>query len=208
MLSHNEVETAEDSDLNALRAEGRDALARIFQQMQPSLHRMLQLRLGRMSKREDESDVLQNTWLEAARRLDEYLADPRVSVTVWLRRITRQVFTRMWRTHMTTEMRAMDREQPLQKISFDDSGEALATELSASMPSPASVVIQAEMKERLRELIADMSEGDREILALRHLEALSICDTADELNISLEAAGKRYQRAILKLSRAFGSPNR
>ncbi|MCR9201575.1 MAG: sigma-70 family RNA polymerase sigma factor [Planctomycetaceae bacterium] len=208
MLSHNDVETADNSDLNALRAGGRDALAEIFQQMQPSLHRMLRLRLGRMSKREDESDVLQNTWLEAARRLDEYLADPRVSVTVWLRRITRQVFTRMWRTHMTTEMRSMDREQPLQKIAFDDSGDALATELSASMPSPASVIIQQEMKERLRELIADMPDGDREILALRHLESLSIRDTADELNIGLEAASKRYQRAILKLSRAFGSPDR
>lgn len=206
VLSQNKVESADDSDLQALRLGGRDALAQLFQNMQPSLRKMLRLRVGRMGKREDESDVLQNTYLEAARRLDEYLADPRVSVNIWMRRLTRQVFTRMWRTHMATEKRAMDREEPLMRISFDDSGEALAVELSASMPGPASLIIQQEMKDRLQQLISEMPDGDREILALRHLEALSIRDTADELQISLEAASKRYQRAVLKLGKAFGTP--
>lgn len=206
VLSQNKVESADDSDLQALRLGGRDALAQLFQNMQPSLRKMLRLRVGRMGKREDESDVLQNTYLEAARRLDEYLADPRVSVNIWMRRLTRQVFTRMWRTHIATEKRAMDREEPLMRISFDDSGEALAVELSASMPGPASLIIQQEMKDRLQQLISEMPDGDREILALRHLEALSIRDTADELQISLEAASKRYQRAVLKLGKAFGTP--
>jgi len=158
-----------------------------------------------MGQGEDAADVLQNAYLEAARRLDEYLTTPQVSVKIWLRRLTRQVFTRMWRSHMSTEMRAMNREVGLLRVSFDDSGEALATELSASMPGPASEIIQQEMKDRLLRMIGEMSDGDREILALRHLESLSIRDTADELQISLDAASKRYQRAVLKLGQAMGT---
>ena len=200
---HNDLK--DDPGVATLRAGGCDSLATIFQTMQPSLRRMLRLRLGRMGQREDTSDVLQNTYLEASRRLDEYLAAPQVSVNVWLRRLTRQVFIRMWRSHMSTEMRAMDREEGLFRVSFDDSGEALASELSASMPGPASEIIQQEMQDRLQQMIGEMSDSDREILALRHLESLSIRDTADELEISLEAASKRYQRAILKLGQAMGT---
>ena len=195
----------DDPDLTRLRAGGCNTLAEIFQEMQPALERMLRLRLGRMGQREDTADVLQNTYLEAARRLDEYLTTPQVSVKIWLRRLTRQVFTRMWRSHMSTEMRAMNREVGLLRVSFDDSGEALATELSASMPGPASESIQQEMKDRLLRMIGEMSDSDREILALRHLESLSIRDTADELQISLDAASKRYQRAVLKLGQAMGT---
>ena len=49
-----------------------------------------------------------------------------------------------------------------------------------------------------------MDPIDREILALRHFEELTNAETAEELEISVQAASKRYVRALTRLQKVLG----
>ncbi len=64
-------------------------------------------------------------------------------------------------------------------------------ELAESMISPGSQIANADLAERVRSMIAEMPDLDREILLLRHVEEMTVSEAAAELNISVEAAKKR-----------------
>src|SRR5262245_10844504 len=68
------------------RAGDRDALNEIFARHRDRLRRMVEVRLDwRLQARLDASDVIQEAYLEAAGRLDEYLRDPKLPLFLWLR---------------------------------------------------------------------------------------------------------------------------
>ena len=82
----------EDNDL-LVRLEAGDelALADLFTRHRERLRRMIRLRLDRrLQGRLDLSDVLQDTYLEVARRAHDYLAQPTMPPFLWLRFLTGQ----------------------------------------------------------------------------------------------------------------------
>jgi hypothetical protein len=69
-----------------LRTGGRRALATIFDGYRDRLRRMVELRIDpRLRARIDASDVLQEAFIDVARDLDAYLADPKLPPLLWLR---------------------------------------------------------------------------------------------------------------------------
>jgi RNA polymerase sigma-70 factor (ECF subfamily) len=65
--------------IEALRHGGRRALAMLFDQHRNRLRRMVELRLDpRLRGRLDASDVVHEAFLDVARDLDAYLADPKL----------------------------------------------------------------------------------------------------------------------------------
>jgi hypothetical protein len=72
----NESRVNEDL-LERVRAGEEAAFAALFAEAAPRLRRMVRLRMDRrLQGRVDASDVLQEAWLDAARRLPEYAANP------------------------------------------------------------------------------------------------------------------------------------
>src|SRR5271169_6209882 len=72
--------------IERLRAGDRRALADLFQRHRDRLRRMVELRMdARLQGRIDASDVLQDGFLDVAKRVDGYLSDPRLPVFLWLR---------------------------------------------------------------------------------------------------------------------------
>jgi cytochrome c-type biogenesis protein CcsB len=72
--------------LERLRAGDRRALADLFQRHRDRLRRMVELRMDeRLQGRIDASDVLQDGFLDLAKRVESYLSDPRLPVFLWLR---------------------------------------------------------------------------------------------------------------------------
>jgi hypothetical protein len=62
------------------------ALAALFERHRDRLRRMVELRLDpRLRARLDASDVVQDAFLDVARDLDAYLADPKLPPLLWLR---------------------------------------------------------------------------------------------------------------------------
>jgi RNA polymerase sigma-70 factor (ECF subfamily) len=181
--------------------ERKQILAEIFMGHRDRLRSMVHLRIDRrLRARVDPSDVLQDAFIEAQKRLDQYLAasPSPMPFYLWLRRITAQKLIDVQRFHLA-EKRAAERE-----VEEDPGGvpqassEAMALAIIARGPSPSEVAAQGELKSSLEAALDRMDSDDREVLALRHFEDLSGPETAQLLGISVEAARKRYLRALEK----------
>jgi RNA polymerase sigma-70 factor (ECF subfamily) len=160
----------------------------------------------RLIGRIDASDIVQETYLEASRRLPEYLRDTEVPIFLWLRFLTNQRITAAHRTHLGAEKRSARREADATRM-FRPSAEkdALSFEFSGRLTSPSLAAARREMQDSMHDIMSSLEPMDREILSLRHFEELSNTETARELRISPAAASKRYIRALERL-RAVAQP--
>src|SRR5262245_41563439 len=185
----------------ALHAGGVEALAKLFEQHASRLKQMVRLRLDRrVQGRVDASDVLQEAYLEVAKRLPKYLENPTLPFYLWLRLLTGQKLVDIHRAHLGTKMRDAGQEVSLQLGAFPEaSSVSLAAHLLGKMSSPSQELIRAETQLRVQEALNSMDPMDREVLALRHFEMLSNDETAEVLGISKQAASNRFIRALKRL---------
>ena len=159
------------------------------------LWRMLYVRLDRrLATRVAPDDVLQETFLDVARRIGEYLAEPAVPFYVWLRFLAVQRMQMVQRVHLGARMRDVSQE-----VAPPASSESMAGQLVSRMTSPSQAAIRHELQARLRAALDEMDPLDREVLALRHFEQLSNAEAARVLNLHESAASKRYIRAVRRL---------
>ena len=159
---------------------------------------MVRLRMDRRVRaRVDASDVIQDTFAEASRRLNDYMKNPSVTFFVWLRYLATQQLQMQHRHHLGVQARDARREVALFGGGLPEAKSAvLAAQLLARLTSPSTAAARAEMKVNLLAALDAMDPIDREILALRHFEQLSNSETAQVLNISTTAACNRYVRAL------------
>ncbi len=182
------------------------AFIELFSVHRERLRRMVQLRMDRrMSGRVDASDVIQEAFAEAADRYDEFVEqDDDVSSFVWLRFLTAQKLAHFHRRHLGAKARDVRREVPLgRQCCVDASSLAIAEHLAGDQTSPSQALVRKERKDRLMVTLAETSDTDREIIALRHFEQLSNREAAETLNISEDACYRRYIHALQRLRRAL-----
>ena len=104
--------TVQDTaELERLRKGGEQAVADLFARYRDKLHRMIVLRLdGRVARKVDSEDVLQDAFMETARRIQDYIDRPSVPFFVWLRQITAQVLIDTHRRYLAAQMRDVRQE--------------------------------------------------------------------------------------------------
>lgn len=200
--------TSDDSgETSALltRAAGGDeaALNELFGRYRERLKRMVRLRLNRrLAGRVDDSDVLQEAFLEASRKLGDYLKDRPLPFFLWLRHLTGQKLIEVHRRHLGAEMRDAGREVSLHRGALPAANSmSLAAQLLGRLTSPSQAAVKAEMRIKLQHALNNLDPDDREILALRHFEQLSNVEAAQVLEIETSAASKRYLRALARLQK-------
>jgi RNA polymerase sigma-70 factor (ECF subfamily) len=187
--------------IDRLRGGDRGALAALFDEHRDRLRRMVELRIdARLRARVDASDVLQEAFLDVARDLDAYLADPKLPPLLWLRLHVGRRLTTLHRQHLGTKMRDAGLEIALyQGASPAASSAALASMLLGRHTSPTQAAQRAERLLRVQEALNSLDPIDREVLALRHFEQLGHAEAAQVLGITQEAEAKRYFRALKRL---------
>jgi RNA polymerase sigma-70 factor (ECF subfamily) len=191
--------------LDRLRAGDDQALGELFMLHRDRLWRMLYVRLDRrLARRLAPDDVLQEAYLDVARRIGEYLADPEVPFYVWLRFLTTQRLQMLQRAQLGTQMRDPGLEVALADGRMPSaSPDSMAGQLVSRMTSPSQAAIRNELQMRLRAALDEMDPLDREVLALRHFEELGNNEVAQVLGISRDAASKRHMRALRRLKAIF-----
>jgi RNA polymerase sigma-70 factor (ECF subfamily) len=148
----------------------------------------------------DSSDVLQEAYLEAARRAREYIAQPTMPPFLWLRYLTGQKLLELHRHHLGVRMRDAAQELSLRhRATPQATSVSLAEMLLGRLTSPTRAARRAEMQLKLQELLNTMEPLDREVLALRHFEEMSNGEVAQVLGLSKTAASNRYIRALGRL---------
>jgi RNA polymerase sigma-70 factor, ECF subfamily len=173
----------------------------------PRLRRMVALRLDpRLHGRIDPSDVIQETYLEASARLREYLHKPTMPFFLWLRFLAGQKLVTLHRHHLGRQMRSAHREVSLYRGRLPEaSSAALAAQLLGHETRPSEAAVRAELKVRLQEALNSMDPLDREILALRHFEQLSLAEAAEVLQVTESGACRRHMRALKRLKEILSS---
>ena len=190
-----------DDLLPRARAGDAAALGALFAHYRGRLRQMVRLRLDRrLAGRLDASDVLQEAYLDVARRFPEYVAAPAVPFYVWLRELTGQRLIDLHRQHLGAKKRDAGQEVSLYRGALPQTSSAsLAQRLLAGLTSPTQAAVRAEMQLQLQEALNSMDPMDREVVVLRHFEELNNVETAAVLGIEPSAASKRNLRAIRRL---------
>ena len=184
------LKTAEPISLEALFTEHRRRLLA-----------MIRFRLDhRLAKRFAPEDVLQESYLAAAKRLKHYDPEAWSSPFLWLRAVVNQTVIDLHRRHLGAQKRDAARETGI--LSLAPAGAtslSVAFRLLGGAPSPSAEVIRDDLLLRVQQAVAEMDDLDREVLALRHFEELTNKEAAEALGIGEKAASMRYVRALKRL---------
>ena len=193
----------DDTELLLKNAQAGDqtALNNLVDLHRGRLAKMVKTRLNpKIKQRVDQSDVIQESLLEAAKRLPEYLAAPRSPFFLWLRQIVGQKIIDVHRRHLGAEARDAKLEISIDRPAVPVATSiCLAAQLLGRLTSPSGVAIRRETEHALQDAINELEPLDREILALRQFEELTNVEAAAELNIEPAAASKRFVRALKRL---------
>jgi RNA polymerase sigma-70 factor (ECF subfamily) len=182
-------------------------MTELFSRYRQRLQQMVRLRMDlRLQGRFDPSDVLQEVYLDFARRLPEYTDDPKLPFFLWLRFLTAQRLVDLHRQHLGAAMRDASLEVPLYRGALPQaSSVSLAAQLLGRLTTASQAAIRAETQMRVQQALNNMDPLDREVLALRHFEMLSNEEAAQVLGIKASATSKRHIRALKRLKEILGS---
>jgi RNA polymerase sigma-70 factor (ECF subfamily) len=187
-----------DQLLDAVRRGDAQARGRLLERHRPKLRRMVAVRLDRrLAARLDPSDVVQDSLLEAAARMDEYVRDRPLPFYPWLRRIAADPLADARRRHLHAGRRSVGREEPPGLPG--ESVLELAERLLAPASAPSARLRRRERRQRVRAALESLPERDREVLVLRYLEDLSTADAAAVLGVGEGAVKMRLVRALQRL---------
>jgi len=183
--------------LERARGGNRSAFEALFDRHRRRLLRAIALRLDRrVAARVDASDVLQETYIEAFRRLPTYLDREEMPFYLWLHWIAREKVLGMHRRHLGAGKRTMLHEVPLMPA---DNSAALVSGLIGRLPTPSQELAKAELAEQLRVALGELDSDERDLILWKHFEQLSAREIARLLDITEAAANKRYLRAVERL---------
>ena len=155
---------------------------------------MVDIRMDpRLKARIDSGDVVQEALLEAFRRIDEYLVDRPIPFYPWLRQIAMNRLIDLYRKHIRADGRSVDRE----RAAGGDSSVSVQHHFGAGDDtSPSEHLARTERIQFVEAVLTQLTEADRELIVMRHMEQLSTRDVAAILKISEGAVKTRLVRAL------------
>jgi RNA polymerase sigma-70 factor (ECF subfamily) len=191
------------------RARGGDtgAVGELLGRHRKRLLRLVDLRMdNRLRGRIDASDVVQEAYIEAARRLSECPRNSEVPFFVWLRFLTTQKLAELHRHHLHVKARDANRDVSIFGGQLREASSALlAAQLLGRATAPSKAAMRTEYHCRLRQALDSMESSDREIIVLRHFEQLSNVETARVLGLNESTASTRHLRALKRLKRILSA---
>ena len=156
----------------------------------------------RVATRLDAEDVLQETYLDAEKRIASFDPDKASSTWVWLRLVLGQTLADLHRRHLQAGARDVQREAPLGGVP-GGSSLGLSERLVAKLTSPSGAAMRDELLLGVRRALDEMDPTDREMLVLRHFEEASNAEVAELLGVPQSTASSRYLRALTRLKQAL-----
>jgi len=190
--------------LNQARGGNEAALGQLLESYSRYLTLLARLQIGRrLQGKVDPSDVVQETFLEAHRQIENFRGNTEAELIAWLRRILAGQIALTLRRFLGTKGRDMKLEREL-AAQLDQSSQALDGGLVASYSTPSQHASRREQAVLLAEALDKLSEDYREVIILRHLEGLSFNEVATRMERSEDSVQKLWVRALASLRRTLG----
>lgn len=173
-------------------ADYRNDFAGLVSRYSPVLFRVA---LRRLRNVEDAEDAVQDALLSAYKHLGQF--EGRSQLSTWLTSIVTNVSRMKLRQCLRREMVSLDQN-------YENEGTGLANKLKDAGPNPETNCAQAEMNEKLRRALDQLSPKLRSAIQLRVLEGLSMREAANGLGISTNTLKSRLTRGRATLTLLLG----
>lgn len=191
------AETIEKLVENAILGD-ENALADLFHRYKRQLRSMIAFRMDHKLKgRVDPSDVLQEAYLDLAKKLPDFESKG-MSFFVWLRLVVSERLLITHQHHLKVQKRDAAKEVRV-AANGNASSMILAEHLLGKYTSVVGKAIKIEQQVKLKSVLDQMDETDREVIALRIFERLSNTEAAEVLGLTKQTTSKRFFRAIERL---------
>jgi RNA polymerase sigma-70 factor (ECF subfamily) len=154
--------------------------------------RVFQLALGMMKDADEAMDISQETFVRVHRYLPTFKGDS-------------SFFTWTYRIAMNLCLDAQRRRNRGERIDVSEGDEAEIEAAmdppSAALAGPQRAVLNSELKDKIEDALAGLSENHRAILLLREVEGLSYEELAKVLGIRKGTVMSRLFHARLKMQK-------
>ncbi len=172
------------------------AVSKLLAAYHPTLRARVDARMNRAlrSKLEPE-DILQQVYLEAFRRIDQFEERGQDSFLSWVLTILDNKIIDAGRA-IHRQMRDVAREVPPRNARGTASYWNLLDQLYADVRTPSQVVRRDEAVGALLACISHLSESHRQVIQLRFLQGHSVSDVAHKLDKSEAAIVALTKRAL------------
>jgi RNA polymerase sigma-70 factor, ECF subfamily len=150
-----------------------------------------------LQSKADPSDLVQEALLKASMRFGQFRGASDAELAGWLRQILARCLADFVRRYRTRGRRA-GREQPLEQL-LNRSSQAMERVLANNHASPSDSAQRRDLGVVLSDALAELSEDQREVIVLHHLEGLGWDEVARRMGRSAGGARMLWTRALKQL---------
>lgn len=177
-----------------------------FNQFRHSLLLLARTQLGPQLRRKiDESDLVQQTLLEAHQHAGQCLARTSAERFAWLRRILNNNVLDAVRCY-TTGKRAISREVDWEQ-QIRDSAMRVESWLADRQSSPSRLAERSEQLSELADALAQLSPSQREAIEAHHLRGAALAEVALQMDRSEAAVAGLLHRGLRQLRQVMSGNN-
>jgi RNA polymerase sigma-70 factor (ECF subfamily) len=198
----------DEPDCEALLASARageaGALGQLLERYRAYLALLARLQIGRrLQGKADPADLVQETYLEAARHFPRFRGETEPELAAWLRQVLGCCVAHLLRRYCATQARDVRLERAL-AAELDQSSRAIDRGLVADGSTPSQRASRREQAVLLADALDRLPPDYREVVILRHLAGLTFPEIALRMGRSLDSVEKLWVRALPRLRRALG----
>lgn len=188
--------------LHQARTGSGESLGRLLQLYTNYLKLLVLAQMQRnLRVRVSPSDVVQETFFEAHRDFGQFRGQTSGEFVAWLRRILVNNLCRVVEQHVMAEKRDVRREVSLERLatSLEQSTARLEAVLPDPGSSPSAGFHRRELELALADQLAELPTDYRDVIVLRHIEALPFDEVGRRMERSSGAVRMLWLRAIKML---------
>jgi RNA polymerase sigma-70 factor (ECF subfamily) len=187
--------------LREARLGSAEALGRVLDQYRPYLRLLARLHVAaRLQKEVDASDVVQETFLDAARDFERFRGSSDAEFVAWLKSLLAANIADAHRRFLGTQKRNVLLEsEALEQL--DQSSALLDQRMLARVDSPSALASRREQAVRLAAALEQLRPAYHEVIVLHHFQGMEFQRVADQLGRSLHSVKNLWMRALIALKR-------
>jgi RNA polymerase sigma-70 factor (ECF subfamily) len=189
----------------ALARSDPAALGELLEGYRAYLLLLARVQIGRrLQGKADAADVVQETFLEAARHFAAFRGTCEGELVAWLRQILAGCLGHLVRRYFGTQGRDVRLERALEH-DLNQSSQALDRGLAAAQSTPSQRAVRREQSVLLANALAALPADYHEVIVLRHVEGLTFPQVAGRMGRSLDSVEKLWMRAVKRLRETLGT---
>ena len=202
------TEHSEPINVQALLLEIRDGnhtvIGHLLESYSSYLTVLARIQIGRRLRgKADPSDIVQEVFLDAHRQMQQFRGTTEAEFSAWLRRMLAGQIALLLRRFLGTKGRDIQMEREL-TMQIDHSSQIMDRGLMANDGTPSQHASRREQSVLLAEALTKLPADYREVIILRHLEALSFLEVSQRMSRSEDSVQKLWVRALASLRRSIG----